>query len=347
MKNKTKKILAGACLGLVGMGALTGCSINSEQQAAIDMAVSKADELIELVEKTSESLTKEDVNKLLELLTKMNENTTKQDIVDKMKEKVFNHMKLAVTQNLTVEYKVEDVVEYGVRIEYVSNELTKLYMYNTNEQGVVEKEIYREITPIEVTTYFRAKDFKMYSTIPMNVARSEYSLLAFNDDVDKVKKGESEYITWKSFIESYNSGKDFDERVSYSTFRTSEDEIECLLGDCNEIIPITLAELEQMGANFDYDKDNDIVKISVQGAEYDQEDGYDDDRYEYEENILTFTDYSYITNYITMSNKLGKPGVKIEFSEMSYVFDKVNENKINFDKTGYTLVFDYYDSLSQ
>ena len=32
MKNKTKKILAGACLGLVGMGALSGCAMSDNQK---------------------------------------------------------------------------------------------------------------------------------------------------------------------------------------------------------------------------------------------------------------------------------------------------------------------------
>ena len=50
MKNKTKKILAGACLGLVGMGCLTGCAMSDEQKAALDLITEKSDEIVNLLE---------------------------------------------------------------------------------------------------------------------------------------------------------------------------------------------------------------------------------------------------------------------------------------------------------
>jgi len=50
MKNKTKKILAGACLGLVGMGCLTGCAMSDEQKKALDLITEKSDEIINLLE---------------------------------------------------------------------------------------------------------------------------------------------------------------------------------------------------------------------------------------------------------------------------------------------------------
>lgn len=50
MKNKTKKILAGACLGLVGMGCLTGCAMNDDQKAALDLITEKSDEIVALLE---------------------------------------------------------------------------------------------------------------------------------------------------------------------------------------------------------------------------------------------------------------------------------------------------------
>ena len=54
MKNKTKKILAGACLGLVGMGCLTGCSMTDEQKKALDLITDKADEIVNLLEDNME-----------------------------------------------------------------------------------------------------------------------------------------------------------------------------------------------------------------------------------------------------------------------------------------------------
>ena len=50
MKSKTKKILAGACLGLIGMGALTGCGLSADQQAALDLVTEKTDSIINLLE---------------------------------------------------------------------------------------------------------------------------------------------------------------------------------------------------------------------------------------------------------------------------------------------------------
>ena len=67
MKNKTKKILAGACLGLVGMGALTGCSLNDDQKKALDLITEKSDEIVNLLEKnmqlTNSKLSKEEAYK--------------------------------------------------------------------------------------------------------------------------------------------------------------------------------------------------------------------------------------------------------------------------------------------
>jgi len=50
MKNKTKKFLAGACLGLVGMGIMSGCSMSNEQKVALDLVTEKSDEIISLLE---------------------------------------------------------------------------------------------------------------------------------------------------------------------------------------------------------------------------------------------------------------------------------------------------------
>jgi hypothetical protein len=54
MKNKTKKILAGACLGFVGMGCLTGCAMSDEQKAALDLITEKSDAIVNLLEENME-----------------------------------------------------------------------------------------------------------------------------------------------------------------------------------------------------------------------------------------------------------------------------------------------------
>lgn len=50
MKNKSKKILAGIGLALVGAGCLTGCSMSDEQKKALDLVTEKSDEIISLLE---------------------------------------------------------------------------------------------------------------------------------------------------------------------------------------------------------------------------------------------------------------------------------------------------------
>lgn len=54
MKNKTKKIFAGAILGLVGVGCLTGCSMSAEQKAALDLITEKSDKIVNLLEDNME-----------------------------------------------------------------------------------------------------------------------------------------------------------------------------------------------------------------------------------------------------------------------------------------------------
>ena len=64
MNNKIKNILAGACLGLVGIGCLTCCSMSDEQKKALDLVTEKSDEIVNLLEENLEyknkQLSKED-----------------------------------------------------------------------------------------------------------------------------------------------------------------------------------------------------------------------------------------------------------------------------------------------
>ena len=71
MKNKIKNVLAGACLGLVGMGFLTGCSMTVDQKAALDLITEKSDEIVRLLEENmelqNEQLSKTDAVELVAL----------------------------------------------------------------------------------------------------------------------------------------------------------------------------------------------------------------------------------------------------------------------------------------
>ena len=63
MKNKTKKILAGICFGLIGTTCLAGCSMSKEQKATLDLLTEKSDEIVEILEENinynNQKLTKE------------------------------------------------------------------------------------------------------------------------------------------------------------------------------------------------------------------------------------------------------------------------------------------------
>ena len=69
MKNKSKKILAGLGVGLTLAGSglfMTGCSMSEEQENALNSIVGKADQLIEVIEKTNQKLTREEAINLYE-----------------------------------------------------------------------------------------------------------------------------------------------------------------------------------------------------------------------------------------------------------------------------------------
>lgn len=148
MKNKTKKILATACMGLVGMGLLTGCSMTDEQKAALDLITEKSDEIVNLLEENMQlqnsQLSKTDAVELVALAqTKL-----KLNIYDELYMKTtstayegFFEKKLGAAQSNApfVYYKKTDAMKYGalcdfdgslVIIQKADFENNFAYMYN-------------------------------------------------------------------------------------------------------------------------------------------------------------------------------------------------------------------------
>ena len=127
MKNKTKKILAGACLGLVGMGCLTGCAMSDEQKAAIDLMTEKYDEIVNLLEENMQlqnaQLSKTDAVELVTLAqTKL-----KLNIYDELYMKTtstayegFFEKKLGSAQSNApfVYYKKTDTMKYAALCDF-------------------------------------------------------------------------------------------------------------------------------------------------------------------------------------------------------------------------------------
>lgn len=55
MKIKTKKILAGICIGIAGMGLLAGCSLSDEQMNAVDKLTKNTETLVDSLDRYLES----------------------------------------------------------------------------------------------------------------------------------------------------------------------------------------------------------------------------------------------------------------------------------------------------
>lgn len=55
MKMKTKKILAGICIGIAGMGLLAGCSLSDEQMEAVDKLTKNTETLVDSLDRYLES----------------------------------------------------------------------------------------------------------------------------------------------------------------------------------------------------------------------------------------------------------------------------------------------------
>ena len=90
MKNKSKKILAGIGIGVMGALALTGCSMSDEQQAALDKVVGKVDKVIELVENQNRELSHAEAIRLYEFAkTRLLVN----------KDNVWDNMKMTISQD--------------------------------------------------------------------------------------------------------------------------------------------------------------------------------------------------------------------------------------------------------
>ena len=68
MKEKSKKIMAGLGIGLAlaSGGMLTGCSMSDEQQAALDSVIDKTDQIVELLDKQSKTLSQAEALRLYE-----------------------------------------------------------------------------------------------------------------------------------------------------------------------------------------------------------------------------------------------------------------------------------------
>ena len=136
MKNKTKKILAGVGLGIVGVGCLTGCSaeLTDTQKDKIMSVVENSDtfmnESLELLKESNQKLDKESAFGLLRLAIKRLE-TNAQD--------VFKNLKI----NVVLDWNATDGY-YGMNfnINYFKDSNGKYYFYTAKHDGNITDMIY-------------------------------------------------------------------------------------------------------------------------------------------------------------------------------------------------------------
>ena len=133
MKDKTKKMLAGiglgAALGTSGI-FMTGCSMSDEQQAALDSIVSKADEIIELVDNQNKELSYAEAIRLFEY-SRMRLVTNKDN--------VWDNIAVTIKQSVSEEGLI-DVVDMGIS-HFYKFENGKRVGYSSQITGGVEGEI--------------------------------------------------------------------------------------------------------------------------------------------------------------------------------------------------------------
>ncbi len=347
-KERFKKFLAGTAMGLCALAmpfGLVGC--DTEQN--IDLRVQDGyvqwqvegkeewdnlftvEELKTLTSQDIETLTAEELRSLLgEYFTSIAE---KEMTYDEIKAAVladyFTLAELSLTQN----YTYTDGTNYS-RVEYVSDELTKVYHYALNDDNEKIMEIYREITNDTVTTY--VKDLNMYSVVPIYKTRDANSVLTFDDSSDIALKGEEEYVTWSTVFSTANEfGK-----IWYDA-------------DAPKFFVNTISSMQQVPVE---NLANSMIELEISNGKkiYKTKNVYysKGDEHDYQGSGVINATIEITENSIKEISNLKeiweKPASKYDRTYYSlYEFDKVNTNTIDFDKTGYVLVSDYYASLQE
>lgn len=310
MNNKTKKILAGLGLGLIGATTLTGCNSITLDQSQIDSLLEKGETFID-------SQNDIDYKELAEELKDYIDNDTSRLDASTLKRlmlrNISNLFLLEGTHNMTFVNE-----QQFSRIEYVSDELTKVYLYTLDDNGEKTNEIYREITPTNVTTY--VKDTNMMTIVPFNEVGEIESLFGFDKTKDVALKAEGEYVIWSS-VPNCGDVKNYEdiyvEMINFylDMAKNSED------------------NLVKWGFQLDI-RDNKRVYGFADTANLAQ---------------LEMTEYSYKLDMYYSGEYDGgliNPFYDEKTLSVSYgiKFDEENESTIEFDINGYQLVSDYYAS---
>ena len=131
MKKNKKKILAGACLGLVGIGCLTGCSVDltdaqkDKIMTVVDNSDAFMDETLSLLQEQNSQLDRTNAFKLYELATRRIAYCTQNSL---------ENLKI----NVSCEYDMSiDGLDEKFSINYFKDSNGKYYHYVQNEDKEV------------------------------------------------------------------------------------------------------------------------------------------------------------------------------------------------------------------
>ena len=346
MKKKTKIISSLALALVLGLGT-AGCSLDKEKTNALMekgetfLDAQNSEDYKKMYEDLKAYLeeTKNlDVDKIHDFLDKYDgldvdalnkyleeaNSVTSEEAVDMLSDKIIDFVVNSLGKNYTV--KVGNKVS---RVEFVSDNLTKIYFYTEGENGEKLHEVYKEITDQFVITY--VKDVKLYSKISVDDAVKENNLLGF-DNYSAIASVSADK-TWEDILGN-NSPNDYNDGYDY--------QVNFYLMAKN-LKNGYIGEIEFDKFTYSNENDEDTFKTNI--VVIDSEDT--------DEEFETFMSAEAVFKFDGTSFKLSYEDIKMliegnpipaesEMNEgMSYEVTVDEENTVNFDKAEYRLVEDY------
>lgn len=206
MKNSGKKILASLALGVIGAMTLTGCSMTEDQQDALDTALTRSEELIEVLEEQNVK-NDEIISKLEEQNNELQESNEKyENIIKQLEDQNIDIHKQRIAEIITENrnaWVFSDIekIQFTRTIETYDGLFDKLN-YCSNTTYVLGKEngtricYYNESTLDENMTMYAKADFENDIYYSFSSENDEDPVFALDDG-----EGKSSYTMVDMFIQ--------------------------------------------------------------------------------------------------------------------------------------------------
>ena len=342
MKNrKIGKMMAGIGLACVSGLSLAGCADLELDQSKIDKLIEQGETYLEtqngidyatLAEELSKYINSDslvDKDALAEALEQYRQDNLS---AEQIKIKLLSDFSILYKSTLGHNYTLNTTDQGIQRVEF-DNSITKIYYYKPGDNSEKKHEVYIEIIKDQgVKTYI--KDVNLYSFVPFskfqdkNVMNFTTMYLACKSSV-----GDGEYETWGSVLNSlgYNYDSDINDGNEYYGG------LGALFEFIDDYINISMDEFINQCPSFTTDDDMNIYSLDF------GELGRDEYCHESWNHVFG-------ENYYKVSCVYSDYDTNTSFSEKTsyvyeYIFDEENQSTINFDKTGFQSVEEYYNSL--